>query len=77
MSKKALLMVSFGTSHLDTRKKNIEEIGQTLQRHFFDHEFYEAYTSKMIIQALKKKDIMMNDVKQAMELMKKNVLTYV
>lgn len=77
MSKKALLMVSFGTSHLDTRKKNIEEIGRTLQQHFFDHEFYEAYTSKMIIQALKKKDIMMNDVKQAMELMKKNGVTEV
>ena len=77
MSKKALLMVSFGTSHLDTRKNNIEEIGKTLQRYFFDYEFYEAYTSKMIIRVLEKRDIMMNDVKQAMELMEKNGITEV
>lgn len=78
MNKKALLMVSFGTSHLDTREKNIMEIGQTLKNYFSEHEFYEAYTSKMIIHVLKKKqDIIMNDVKMAMELMEKNGITEV
>lgn len=78
MNKKGLLMVSFGTSHLDTREKNIIEIGRTLRQHFPEYEFYEAYTSKMIIRVLKnKKDIIMNDVKMAMELMEKNGITQV
>ena len=54
MSKKGLLVVSFGTSHMDAREKQIEPIVQKLQAEFQDYFLYEAYTSQMILSILKK-----------------------
>ena len=54
MSKKGLLVVSFGTSHMDARVKQIEPIIKKLQAGFPDYKIYEAYTSQMILSILKK-----------------------
>lgn len=56
MEKKGLLVVSFGTTYEDTRKKNIEHIEKLLARAFPDRQFYRAYTSGMIIRRLRERD---------------------
>ncbi|MGL4344859.1 MAG: sirohydrochlorin cobaltochelatase [Cellulosilyticaceae bacterium] len=54
--KKALLVVSFGTSYEPTRKKTIDVCEQRLAEAFEDHVFFRAYTSQTIIQKLAKRD---------------------
>ncbi|MDU6854945.1 MAG: sirohydrochlorin cobaltochelatase [Zhenhengia sp.] len=56
MSKKALLVVSFGTSYEDTRKKTIEPCENLLRKTFKDYDFFRAYTSQMIIRKLASRD---------------------
>lgn len=71
--KKAILVVSFGTSHLDTLEKTIAAIEQDLADAFQDRELYRAFTSGMIIRKLKTEYQMeIRDVAQAMEQMKKD-----
>ena len=52
----AVLVVSFGTSYNDSRKKTIEEIEKTIAGHFQGYEFHRAFTSRVIINILKKRD---------------------
>jgi sirohydrochlorin cobaltochelatase len=56
MEKKALLVISFGTSYAETRKKTIAATEKRLQKAFPDHDFYRAFTSRMIINKLKQRD---------------------
>ncbi len=71
MNSKAILVVSFGTSYEDTRKVTIDAIEQTIGEAFPDYSVYRAWTSKMIISKLKKRDnIHVNNVKEAMEQMR-------
>ena len=51
--KKAILAVSFGTSHLDTMEKTIGAIEKELSGAFPDRALYRAFTSGMIIRKLK------------------------
>ena len=68
--KKALLVVSFGTSYEETRKVTIEAIEEDLRKAFPDRTFYRAWTSKMIRKKLLERDgLAIDDVKQAMERM--------
>ena len=77
-TKKAILAVSFGTSHNDTRALTIDAIEEDLQKAFPDFSLYRAWTSKMIIRKLKKRDnIHVNTVKEAMEQMKQEGITHV
>lgn len=55
-SKKAILVVSFGTSYHDTRKKTIEKIEEDLDNAFPEHTLKRAFTSQMIMNKLKKRD---------------------
>lgn len=74
--KKAILAVSFGTSYEDTRKKTIEKIEQTLETNFPEHKIYRAWTSRMIIEKIKKRDgLHINTVSEAMEQMKSDGIT--
>ena len=59
--KKAILVVSFGTSYHETRKKTIEACENKIKESFKDYDFYRAYTSGMIINKLKKRDNMFID----------------
>ena len=56
MSKKALLVISFGTSYRETREKTIGAIEKDLQRGFPDYDFKRAFTSRMIIKKLRERD---------------------
>lgn len=54
--KKAILVVSFGTSYHDTCKKTIVQIEEDIKNAYPDYKIYRAWTSKMIIKKLKKRD---------------------
>lgn len=70
MNQKGLLVVSFGTSYEETRKKTIDQIEADLCAVFPDHRFYRAWTSKMIIKKLKNRDnIIVDTVPEALERM--------
>ena len=76
MSNKGLLIVSFGTSHMDARAKQIEPIVQKLQSGFPDYKIYEAYTSQMILSILKKEqNISIFNLTEAFSQMKKDGIT--
>lgn len=53
MSKKALIVVSFGTS-FEEAMPAIENIERICREAFLDYDFYRAFTSGMIIRKLKK-----------------------
>lgn len=66
--KKAILVVSFGTSFPETREKNIEHIETVLHAAFSDRIFYHAYTSGMILKKLRERDgIVIPTVVEAMQ----------
>ncbi len=50
----AFVMVHFGTTHADTRVKTIEALNERVKTTFPEWDFYEAYTSRIIIGKLKK-----------------------
>ncbi len=56
--KKAVLVVSFGTSYNETRKKTIEACENKIKNSFEGYDFYRAFTSGMIINKLRKRDKM-------------------
>ena len=56
MAKKALLVISFGTSYNDNREKTIGAIEGLLAESFPAWEVRRAFTSKMIIKKLKERD---------------------
>ena len=79
MAGNAILAVSFGTSHADTREKTIHRIEEDIQKAYPDDKVYRAWTSKMIIKKIWNRDgVKIFNVKEAMEQMKadgiKNVL---
>lgn len=70
MGKKAILIVSFGTSHLDTLEKTIAAIEKQAAAVFPEYRIYRAFTSQMILNKLKKtKNIEIYNVLQAMKKM--------
>ena len=72
----ALLVVSFGTSYEETRKKTIEAIEKDLMDAFPERTFYRAWTSGRIIKKLKEtKGICYDNVPEAMERMLENGIT--
>lgn len=69
-TKKAILVVSFGTSHQDTRTVTIDAIEKDIADAYADRHIYRAWTSKMILAHIKKRDgIYIPNVKQAMKQM--------
>lgn len=74
--KKAILVVSFGTSYNPTREKTIDVIENRIGDAFSDWKIYRAWTSKMIMSKLLKRDgIKINNVKEAMEQMRDDGIT--
>lgn len=75
-TKKALLAVSFGTSVNETREKTIDKIEEDMRSDNPDASFYRAWTSKMIIRKLEKRDNQKIDtVREAMERMIRDGVT--
>ena len=56
MSKKAILVISFGTSYNDNREQTIVPTEKAIAEAFPDRELRRAWTSRMIIAKLKKRD---------------------
>lgn len=54
--KKAILVVSFGTSHLDALKNSIEKIEGKVRKEFKDYDVFRAFTAHRIIKKLKERD---------------------
>lgn len=54
--KKAILVVSFGTSYPETRKATIEACEERINNAFPEYEVRRAFTSQIIINKLKKRD---------------------
>lgn len=50
--KKAILVVSFGTTHADTRKATIDAVTEKLRLSFPDYELRSAFTSRIVIKRL-------------------------
>ena len=74
--KKAILAVSFGTSHNDTRKITIDAIEKNMQEAFPSYALYRAWTSKMIIKKVNARDgVHIFTVKEAMEQMLQDGIT--
>ncbi|MBR3304160.1 MAG: sirohydrochlorin cobaltochelatase, partial [Bacteroidales bacterium] len=55
--KNAIVAVHFGTSHSTTREKTIEAFNRLVEESFPNCDFFEAYTSEIIIKKLKKEGI--------------------
>ncbi|MGL4796663.1 MAG: sirohydrochlorin cobaltochelatase [Paraclostridium sp.] len=54
--KKAVLVVSFGTSYKETREKTIEACEFKIKEAFEGYDFYRAFTSNTIIRILRNRD---------------------
>ncbi|WP_315169359.1 sirohydrochlorin cobaltochelatase [Metaclostridioides mangenotii] len=54
--KKAVLVVSFGTSYHETREKTIDVCENKIKDSLSGYDFFRAYTSNMIIRKLKNRD---------------------
>ncbi len=71
--KTAILVVSFGTTHLDTLAKTIQSVENDLIAAFPEAHFYRAFTSKIVRSRLKSKyDIGVDSVEEALERMKRD-----
>lgn len=53
--KKAIIVVSFGTSYLESIEKSIGKIEEGIRERFEEYEVYRAFTSHRIIKKLKEK----------------------
>lgn len=66
--KKALLAVSFGTSHHDTLEKTIAAVERELAAAFPERTLFRAFTSGMILRKLAREDgLRIDDVPSALE----------
>ena len=69
--KKAILVVSFGTTHADTRKLTIDVVAEKLRLAFPDYELRNAFTSRIVIKRLADNDgIKIDTEKQALDKLK-------
>lgn len=75
-TKKAILLVSFGTSYHKTKEKTIDMIEKEFVSAFPDHQIYCAWTSKTILAKIMKRDgVKINNVKEAMAQMQTDGIT--
>lgn len=67
---KAILVVSFGTSYEDTRKKTLDAIEERIRTEYPQYRVYRAWTSAMIRKKIFKRDaVVIPDVAEAMQQM--------
>ena len=53
---KAIVVVSFGTTYPETRRKTIEACEQAIQEHFPDYPVHRAFTSNVVRRRIKKQE---------------------
>lgn len=76
-SKKAILVVNFGTTHFDTREETIEVLIKEVKEKFTNFEIRECYTSRIILKKLREKNIFIDNPVEAMERLKNEGYTHV
>lgn len=77
MSKNAILVVSFGTTKDETRKKNIEAVENEVAAAFPDWTVRRAFTSSIVMRRLEERGIHVDNVPQAMERLQEEGFTQV
>ena len=76
--KKAILVVSFGTTYLDTLEQTIAATERDLAAAYPDWEVRRAFTSGRIIGKLRERDgLIVDNVEQAMQRLKEEGFTCV
>lgn len=65
--KKAVLVASFGTSHSDALKLNIEPIEAQIRAAFPEYQVYRAFTSSIVIRLLKRRGIEVDTPEEALD----------
>lgn len=76
--KKAILLVSFGTTYPETRKKTITALKNEFIKEFTDFKVEQAFTSRIIIRRIKEKEgIIINNPSEALEKLKNEGYTHV
>ncbi|EGJ71419.1 Sirohydrochlorin cobaltochelatase [Bacteroides coprosuis DSM 18011] len=75
--KAAVLMVHFGTTHNDTREKTIDAINLKVKEQFTNCDFYEAYTSRIIIKRLNERGIKKQNPLQVLTQLQKEGYTHI
>ena len=70
--KKAILVVSFGTSYKETREKTIGAIEERIQKEFPRYKVYRAFTSKIILRKLEKEGLKIMNVEEALNQIKQD-----
>ncbi|MTI81163.1 MAG: precorrin-2 C(20)-methyltransferase [Firmicutes bacterium] len=71
IGKKAILVVSFGTSYPEARKSSIESVENTIKETFQDYEVRRAFTSGFIINKLAERDgLIIDNPEQALQKLK-------
>ena len=53
---KGILVVSFGTTHKDTREKTLDAIESAIREEFTDYAVYRAYTSNVVMRRIEKQE---------------------
>lgn len=64
--KKAILVVSFGTSYENTREKTIGAVENRIREAFKDFDVYRAFTSGVIVRKLRRNGIYIDTVPEAL-----------
>ncbi|MDU4960802.1 MAG: sirohydrochlorin cobaltochelatase [Sporomusaceae bacterium] len=68
IEKKAILVVSFGTTYADTRKACIESVEDKMRAAFPGYEVRRAFTSRMVMRRLAERDgIIVDNERQALD----------
>ncbi|GMQ55655.1 sirohydrochlorin cobaltochelatase [Vallitalea sediminicola] len=65
--KKAILVVSFGSSYESARREQIEPIEKLIETTYTDYKVVRAFTSNIIIRKLKEKNILIDTPKEALK----------
>jgi sirohydrochlorin cobaltochelatase len=65
--KKGILAASFGTTHIQAMEKSIAALENDMAATYPDYAVMRAFTSGMVIKALKKRDVNVRDVPGALE----------
>ncbi len=74
--KKGVIVVSFGTSYKETRKKCIESIEDKIKLTFSEYDVQRAFTSRMIIKRIEEQEgLKINRIEESISEMKANGIT--
>lgn len=75
LSRKALLVVSFGTTHEDTRHRTIDAAEAALAQAFPDRKLYRGWTSRVIVKRLSERGIAVDTLEEAIARMQAEGMT--